>query len=191
MGYAIALALADEGAKVSLVSGPTQIRINHPAVTIIDVMQAEEMYEASVALFPNCDGAIMAAAVADFTPVYSADSKVKRGKENWNIELKPTKDIAAALGQLKKENQLLVGFALETDNEESNAQGKLLKKNLDFIVLNSLRDQGAGFKHDTNKISIIDKTGEKVIFDLKHKNEVARDIVNKIITYFSTENATN
>ncbi|MCK5538396.1 MAG: phosphopantothenoylcysteine decarboxylase, partial [Bacteroidales bacterium] len=145
----------------------------------------EEMYKAAIQIFPKCDGAIMAAAVADFTPRDTSDKKIKRGKENWNIELQPTKDIAASLGKMKKENQLLVGFALETNNEESNAQKKLHKKQLDFIVLNSLQDKGAGFQYDTNKISIFDNTGKRKDYPLKPKIEVAEDIVNKIIECFS------
>ena len=123
----------------------------------------------------------MCAAVADFTPVDKAAQKTKRGKENWSIELEPTKDIAAELGKLKKGNQLLVGFALETNNELGNAQKKLDKKNLDFIVLNSLNDSGAGFGVDTNKITLVTKDNKPQVFELKSKKEVARDIVNKII----------
>jgi len=186
MGYAIAEALAENGAFVTLVSGPTYLKVQHPNVKIINVMQAEEMYLQCLDVFPLCDGAIMSAAVADFTPVEKAYLKTKRGKENWKIELKPTNDIAASLGAIKKQNQLLVGFALETNDEEFNAKKKLASKNLDFIVLNSMQDKGAGFQHDTNKITIFDKLGNKMGYDLKSKKEVAEDIVNVIITYFKT-----
>ena len=139
------------------------------------------MYEHSVAAFQKCDGAVMCAAVADFTPVIKEDKKVKRGKENYTIELQPTQDIAAALGAIKTEQQLLVGFALETNDEQQNAQKKLQKKNLDFIVLNSLNDKGAGFGVDTNKICIIDRHNKQTDFELKSKGLVAVDIVNRII----------
>jgi phosphopantothenoylcysteine decarboxylase/phosphopantothenate--cysteine ligase len=140
------------------------------------------MYNESIRHFPSCSGAVMCAAVADFTPVLPEDKKTKRGKSNWNIELKPTKDIAAQLGEIKKSNQVLAGFALETNNEEANARTKLQKKNLDFIVLNSLNDAGAGFRSDTNKITIIDKNNNRQSFELKSKKEVAVDIVEKLIT---------
>jgi phosphopantothenoylcysteine decarboxylase/phosphopantothenate--cysteine ligase len=142
------------------------------------------MYQASMENFSACDGAIMTAAVADFTPLNPENRKVKRGKENYSIELTPTKDIAASLGQSKKENQFLIGFALETNDEVFNAKLKLEKKNLDFIVLNSLNDKGAGFQHDTNKITIIDKKGSSKKFELKSKNEVAKDIVSEIISLY-------
>lgn len=181
MGFAIAEELANRGANVKLVAGPVKQQINHPNISRIDIQTANEMYEQSVALFPECDGAVMCAAVADFTPVVKVDKKVKRGKENYSIELKPTKDIAAALGQQKKDTQLLVGFALETNDEHQNAQKKLEKKNLDFIVLNSLNDKGAGFGVDTNKICIIDRQNKQTDFELKTKSLVAVDIVNRII----------
>lgn len=184
MGFAIAEELAEEGAKVTLITGPTSLQTDHPLIDRIDVMSAQDMYEASVKNFPECDGAIMAAAVADFTPVVKEEVKVKRGKENYTIELTPTKDIAASLGQMKTDKQFMVGFALETNNEEKNAQSKLERKNLDFIVLNSLNDKGAGFQHDTNKISIIKKDGEVKKYELKPKNEVAKDIVAELISYY-------
>ncbi len=130
--------------------------------------------------FPDCDGAVMCAAVADFTPVFVDTVKTKRGNDNLNIEFQPTKDIAAALGKLKKENQIIAGFALETNDEMNNARKKLENKNLDFIVLNSLNDKDAGFQVDTNKITIIDKNNNQQFFELKSKQEVAVDIVNKI-----------
>ncbi|WP_319502437.1 bifunctional phosphopantothenoylcysteine decarboxylase/phosphopantothenate--cysteine ligase CoaBC [uncultured Draconibacterium sp.] len=181
MGYAIAEELAEQGAEVTLVSGPVSVTTQKTGVNVVPVESAEEMYKASVEHFKTVDGAIMCAAVADFTPAKKETEKTKRGKENWNIELQPTKDIAAELGKLKTNKQLLVGFALETNNELANAAGKLLKKNLDFIVLNSLKDKGAGFGVDTNKITIIEKGNKQTDFQLKDKAEVAKDIVAKII----------
>ncbi len=181
MGYAIAEELADQGAEVTLVSGPVSVSTSNRHINVVKVESAQEMYEQCVSRFATCDGAVMCAAVADFTPVDKAAQKTKRGKENWSIELEPTKDIAAELGKLKKGNQLLVGFALETNNELGNAQKKLDKKNLDFIVLNSLNDSGAGFGVDTNKITLVTKDNKPQVFELKSKKEVARDIVNKII----------
>jgi phosphopantothenoylcysteine decarboxylase/phosphopantothenate--cysteine ligase len=178
MGFALAEQLAHRGAEVVLISGPVSLKINHPNITRIDVESASEMYVQAVKHFPSCDGAIMSAAVADFTPLDKLDKKIKRGKENYKIELTPNKDIAAELGSLKKENQLLVGFALETDNEHANAVGKLNKKNLDFIVLNSLKDKGAGFGVDTNKIKIIDKNSDERNYGLTSKKQVACDIID-------------
>ncbi len=181
MGFSIAEKLADEGALVTLISGPSACQTTHPNIHRIDVVSAKEMYEASIEHFPNCDGAIMTAAVADFTPLNPVDAKVKREKSNYTIELTPTKDIAASLGKIKSEKQFLVGFALETNDEEQNAQLKLEKKNLDLIVLNSLNDSGAGFQHDTNKITIFSRSGQAKAFDLKTKKEVAADIVDALI----------
>nr|WP_320000519.1 bifunctional phosphopantothenoylcysteine decarboxylase/phosphopantothenate--cysteine ligase CoaBC [uncultured Draconibacterium sp.] len=181
MGYAIAEELAEQGAEVTLVSGPVAVTTQKAGVKVVHVESAEEMYNVSVEYFKTVDGAIMCAAVADFTPAKKQEEKTKRGKENWHIELQPTKDIAAELGKLKTNKQLLVGFALETNNERANAEGKLLKKNLDFIVLNSLKDKGAGFGVDTNKITIIEKGNKQTDFELKDKAEVAKDIVAKII----------
>ncbi|MGQ1908173.1 phosphopantothenoylcysteine decarboxylase domain-containing protein [Marinifilum sp. RC60d5] len=183
MGYAIAEELANKGASVVLISGPTALKINHPNIEKVDVVTAKEMYDASIQNFSKCDGGIMTAAVADFTPQNPVDKKVKRGKENYSIELTPTKDIAASLGKLKTASQFLVGFALETNDEEFNANLKLKKKNLDFIVLNSLNDKGAGFQHDTNKISIISSNAAPKEFELKQKSEVAKDIVNELIDF--------
>lgn len=182
MGYAVAEELACRGAKVILISGPVAVTTNTSQIKVIHVESAEAMYNASVQYFPACDGAVMCAAVADFTPVSPEEKKTKRGKSNWNIELKPTKDIAAQLGEMKKNNQVLAGFALETNDEELNARAKLAKKNLDFIVLNSLNDAGAGFLGDTNKITIIDKSNNRQSFELKSKKDVATDIVEKLIT---------
>lgn len=181
MGYAIAESLAEEGAKVSLISGPVGISISHPNIQKIDVMSAQEMYDAALNLFPEANGAIMSAAVADYTPDTYSDTKIKRKSNDMSIALKANPDIAATLGRIKKKHQILVGFALETNNELENAQGKLAKKNLDFIVLNSLNESGAGFGHNTNKITIIDKRNKIKSFELKTKKDVSLDIINKII----------
>lgn len=184
MGYALAHELASQGAKVMLVSGPTALSVDNPNITRIDVESAHQMCQESVKLFADCDGAIMSAAVADFTPVITEEQKVKRGNDNYSIELKPTVDIAAKLGQIKTEKQFLVGFALETNDEQVNAKKKLEKKNLDFIVLNSLNDEGAGFKCDTNKITIIGKSDSPKVFPVKPKVEVAKDIVKEIVSFY-------
>ena len=181
MGYAIANELAATGAKVTLVSGPVQITDTNPAITVIPVQSAFEMHEQCIRIFPHMDGAVMCAAVADFTPENYSETKVKRGKDDLFIQLKPTTDIAEAMGKMKTADQLLVGFALETNDEQSNAYSKLKRKNLDFIVLNSLKDPGAGFGVDTNKITIIDKDNNQTFFELKSKNDVAADIVARII----------
>lgn len=181
MGFAIAEELAAQGADVTLVAGPVDLSVSHSSINRIDVESAHEMYEEAVKAFSTSDGAIMCAAVADFTPRIKAEAKTKRGKEDWNLELEPTKDIAAELGKNKSKDQILVGFALETNDELENAQKKLEKKNLDFIVLNSLNDKGAGFGVDTNKITILEKGNKRYNFELKSKVEVARDIVAKII----------
>ncbi len=180
MGYAIAEELADCGANVVLVSGPVNLVTNKRNIKVIKVESASEMYSECYTRFSGCDGAVMCAAVADFTPVFVDTMKTKRGKDNWKLELQPTKDIAAALGELKNDKQIIAGFALETNEEISNAIKKLESKNLDFIILNSLNDKGAGFQFDTNKITIIDKSNNQQIFELKSKQEVAVDIVNKI-----------
>lgn len=181
MGYAIAESLAKAGASVTLVSGPTSINIQHPSVRIIKTVSAEEMFAACEKLFPGSDITILSAAVADYKPVSVADQKIKKSGNNLTLELTHTPDIAASLGQNKKPGQLIVGFALETENEKANAEKKLISKNFDLIVLNSLRDEGAGFATDTNKITIIDKQNRSKEFPLKSKKEVARDIVNAII----------
>ncbi|MDX9909105.1 MAG: phosphopantothenoylcysteine decarboxylase [Mariniphaga sp.] len=182
MGYAIAEELARQGAKVLLVSGPVSVSTREEGIQVIHTESAEDMYRACLTHFPDCDGAVMAAAVADFTPSEHGTQKTKHKGKNLTIELKPTKDIAHALGKIKKENQILVGFALETHDELSNAQKKLKKKNFDFIVLNSLKDEGAGFGTDTNKITIISKSNKITPFELKSKKEVAADIVEMIIS---------
>jgi phosphopantothenoylcysteine decarboxylase/phosphopantothenate--cysteine ligase len=182
MGYAIAEELAKSGAEVFLISGPASLKTTETGIELVKVESAAEMYEQCITRFPQCAGAVMCAAVADFTVGIPEDKKVKRGKEDWQLTLTPTKDIAQALGELKSEKQMLVGFALETDNEIGNAVEKREKKNLDFIVLNSLNDTGAGFRTDTNKITIIGKDNKPQFFELKSKMEVAADIVNKIKT---------
>lgn len=181
MGYAIAEELAKRGAKVSLVSGPTNISCTHHNITKTDVVSAEEMYLKCIDIYPNTHGAVMCAAVADYRPDSYSDVKIKRKSNDLSINLTPNKDIAAELGKIKKHEQLLVGFALETNDEVQNSAKKLQSKNLDFIVLNSLRDKGAGFNHDTNKISIIFKDGKAEHFDLKSKADVAKDIVDQIV----------
>jgi phosphopantothenoylcysteine decarboxylase/phosphopantothenate--cysteine ligase len=181
MGFALAEECAARGANVVLISGVTSLSVSHPNIRRIDVESAIEMYNAAIQEFPETDIAILSAAVADYRPLLTAGEKIKRKEgENLTITLIPNPDIAASLGQLKKPHQLLVGFALETDNEEANAMKKLAKKNLDFIVLNSLKDSGAGFGHDTNKISILFEKKKKKSFELKGKREVARDIVDVI-----------
>lgn len=179
MGIAIAESCARRGAQVELVLGPSNIEVNHPNIRCIRIRSAEEMYQTSVAVYDQCDAAVMAAAVADYTPADVSDIKIKKKEGDLNIPLKRTKDIAAHLGSIKK-NQILVGFALETNDEIVNANRKLQKKNLDFIVLNSLNDKGAGFQYDTNKIRIIKKNGESLEFELKRKSEVAEDIVDEM-----------
>lgn len=181
MGYAIADKLAKAGAKVTLVSGQVALKKPDSSINLVKVHSAEEMYQASLANFEASDIIVLAAAVADYTPVVVADKKIKKKEDTFSIELVKTTDIARALGQQKRENQLMVGFALETDNEIANAKGKIQAKNLDMIVLNSLQDSGAGFGHDTNKISIIKKDDTIITFDLKSKQDVAQDIINAII----------
>lgn len=184
MGYALAEACAKQGAEVTLVSGPVMLQTKHPAIRRIDVESAQEMYDAATTHFPQADIAILSAAVADFTPETTADKKIKRKGDELVLNLRPTQDIAAALGAIKSENQLLVGFALETDNEVQNAQDKMKRKNFDFIVLNSLQDKGAGFRVDTNKITIIDRQQGTTAYETKSKQEVAEDIVEYIVSKF-------
>lgn len=179
MGYALAEECAERGAEVELVSGPVSINLNRANIHITKVESAAQMYAAAVNVFPKTDIAILCAAVADFTPRETKDVKIKREKGDLAIQLVPTKDIAAELGQMKKESQFIVGFALETNDETNNAINKLKAKKLDFIVLNSLNDTGAGFSVDTNKITIISDTS-KYEYPLKPKREVAKDIIDKI-----------
>lgn len=183
MGYALAEECAARGAEVILVSGPVQLTTSHPGIRRIDVESAAEMHEATLREFADADAAILCAAVADFTPEEVADHKIKREHDDLVLRLKPTHDIAAALGQRKQAHQCLVGFALETDHEAEHAQNKLRRKNLNFIVLNSLRDAGAGFRHDTNKITILDAEGSTA-YPLKSKKEVAADIVDRLCREF-------
>ena len=183
MGYALAEECAARGAEVILVSGPVQLTTSHPGIRRIDVESAAEMHEATLRELADADAAILCAAVADFTPEEVADHKIKREHDDLMLRLKPTHDIAAALGQRKQAHQCLVGFALETDHEAEHAQNKLRRKNLNFIVLNSLRDAGAGFRHDTNKITILDAEGSTA-YPLKSKKEVAADIVDRLCREF-------
>lgn len=184
MGFALADECAGRGAKVILITGPVQQNTYFPMYKRYDVESADEMYAAATSAFVEADVAILSAAVADYTPENVANEKIKREKTgDMTLNLKPTKDIAAALGHLKETKYIekkLVGFALETNQEQQNAQDKLNRKNLDFIVLNSLNDKGAGFRYDTNKITIIDRVGEKD-YPLKSKTEVATDIVNYLV----------
>ncbi len=184
MGYALAEACAERGAEVVLVSGPVNLTVSHPNIHRIDVESAGEMYDAATEVYKDADAGILCAAVADFTPETVADTKIKREKNDLILRLKPTHDIAAALGRQKKENQKLVGFALETNDEMVHAQDKLARKNFDYIVLNSLNDKGAGFRCDTNKITIIDRQGATP-YPLKDKKEVARDIIDKLVSLFN------
>lgn len=179
MGYALAEVCAERGAEVTLVSGPVNLTTVHPRIHRIDVESAEQMYREAKKAYAEADAGILCAAVADFTPEQTADHKIKREKEDLVLRLKPTQDIAAALGKEKQPHQRLVGFALETNDEVQHAQDKLERKNFDFIVLNSLNDKGAGFRCDTNKITIIDRQGE-TSYPLKGKKEVAEDIIDKL-----------
>ena len=185
MGYAIAAELAARGAKVTLVSGPTYLTLEHPLIEIKRVTSAAEMYEVCIASFPTADIAVLSAAVADYRPAQVANQKIKKSEQDLSIQLVKTHDIAAELGKKKTNGQLIVGFALETENEVTNAKKKISDKNFDLIVLNSLNDQGAGFGHNTNKISLIDRKGEITTFSLKNKKEVAQDIVNAIVDLYA------
>jgi phosphopantothenoylcysteine decarboxylase/phosphopantothenate--cysteine ligase len=182
MGVALADAAADYGAMVELVLGPVNIIPENSSINIIKVTTAESMASECISRFPDADIAILSAAVSDYTPVKVEGKKMKRGEKNLTLKLKPTVDIAGTLGTIKKPSQILAGFALETDNEIKNASGKLKRKNLDFIVLNSLREPGAGFGHDTNRITIIDRNNNINKFELKSKEEAAKDILDKIIS---------
>lgn len=185
MGIALANALASFGAEVTLVCGPADTSGVMPAIKKIPVTTAEEMYKNCLFLFPDSDGAVLTAAVADYRPVNPSANKIKKNKSSMNLSLEATPDIAATLGEIKKPGQFLAGFALETDNELNNALKKLKNKNFDFIVLNSLNDEGAGFRYDTNKITIIDRDNKFTKFKLKPKSEVAIDIavhLEKLLT---------
>lgn len=187
MGFALAEVCAQQGAEVELIAGPVALTTQHERIHRHDVVSAAEMHEATTRLFPKADAAILCAAVADFTPAQTTETKIKReGSGGLHLDLVPTQDIAACLGQMKRKDQCLVGFALETNNEREHALGKLQRKNLDFIVLNSLRDAGAGFAHDTNKITILTTEGEEKPFPLKSKLEVAEDIVKEMAERLQT-----
>lgn len=183
MGIALANAFRNCGARVTLVLGPARELLPLNGVEVVNVQTAQEMYDACHRVFEHADITVMAAAVADYTPVEIAPEKIKKQDENWSVTLKRTPDILKSLGQRKRENQLLAGFALETTNERDNARKKLQHKNADIIVLNSLRDEGAGFGKDTNRITIFDRRGGERDFGLKTKTEVAKDIVEFIIEY--------
>lgn len=182
MGYAIADECAQRGADVTVVSGPVSIEPKNKNVKVVSVRSATEMFAATDKLFTEADVTVLSAAVADFTPIVSADEKIKREKDNLTLELRPTVDIAASLGKKKREGQIFVGFALETNNEEQNAQSKLERKNFDFIVLNSMRNPGTCFGSDNNQIKIIDRDNI-TSHPLKSKAEVAKDIVDKIVSW--------
>ena len=180
MGIALAEEAARRGAKVHLILGPTHLAASHSAINTIRVQTAQEMYEATKTYFPNSDILILAAAVADYRPTHMADEKIKKSDANMQVELEKTIDIAATLGKQKSNDQIIVGFALETTNELANAQSKLKRKNFDFIVLNSLKEEGAGFNHTTNKITIVHKDNKPQEFELKSKTAVAVDIFDVI-----------
>lgn len=187
MGIAIAEEMKKRGAEVTLVLGPSDIKVNG-GIKVVHVTTAAEMFDACEKAFPASDVAVMSAAVADYTPVNVATEKIKKTESEFSVPLTKTKDILKALGQVKTDKQVLVGFALETNNETENALKKLRSKNADMIVLNSLQDEGAGFGHDTNKITIFDKAGKSYFFDIKPKKQVAVDIVNTIIEKFYAKN---
>lgn len=181
MATAIAQELAFRGASVTVVSGPAAVKPKQSDIQVIDVVTAEEMYQATIAQYEQgADIVVLCAAVADYTPAQKSSVKMKKKGDNLTLELLPTKDIAACVGKIKRDGDILVGFALETDNEFDNAQDKLARKNLDMIVLNSLRDEGAGFAGDTNKVNIFFKNGERSSYPLKSKQSVAIDIVDSI-----------
>ncbi|GHT04011.1 phosphopantothenoylcysteine decarboxylase [Bacteroidia bacterium] len=182
MGFALAEVCAERGAEVVLIAGPVHLQTRHPNIQRIDVISAEDMYREAMKYFPKMDAAILCAAVADYRPAHYAAYKLKRQPDKpLTLELKPNPDIAASLGQIKTKTQALIGFALETDKEWTNAREKLQRKNLDFIVLNSLNDEGACFQSDTNKVSIIAANGSSETFPLKSKKEVAEDIVTWVL----------
>ena len=180
MGFALAEECARRGAEVTIIAGPVSVQSKMTNVRRIDVESCQDMYDAATELFPQTDAAILCAAVADFRPAEVAEQKIKRVGQTMDIHLVPNPDIAASLGRMKNENQVLVGFALETNDEEQNAQHKLEKKNLDFIVLNSLRNEGTCFRSDENQISIISRDGQ-TDYDKKSKREVAADIIDELV----------
>jgi len=182
MGVEIALAMADAGAKVELILGPSSLKTMHPNIELTTVTRASEMYDQCVSRFAASDIAVLSAAVADFSPSETSTKKIKKENQPDSINLKPTKDILAELGKLKTKNQFLVGFALETENAVENANKKLKNKNLDLIVVNTLEDEGAGFGLDTNKITVLSKKGSLNSYPVKSKKAVAADIVEEIYT---------
>ncbi len=181
MGVAIAEEMALRGAKVNLVLGPSNVTVQHKNITVYKVETAADMYQQCTVLFDKADIGVMSAAVADYKPASVAKEKIKKSGENMVLELVKTKDILQSLGDNKKDGQLLVGFALETANEKEYARNKLLKKNADIIVLNSLNDTGAGFGHDTNKVTIFEKGGNELSYGQKSKQQVAKDIVDRVV----------
>jgi phosphopantothenoylcysteine decarboxylase / phosphopantothenate---cysteine ligase len=180
MGYALAEQFCDRGAEVTIISGPVHVTTENPAIRVVPVTSAAQMYKACCQHFAESDIILLSAAVADYTPKYVASQKIKKKDAQFSIELVKTVDIAAELGARKQPGQLMIGFALETDNELENATKKLYAKNLDMVVLNSLQDPGAGFGYDTNRITILNRDGLIKIFELKDKKEVASDILNSI-----------
>jgi phosphopantothenoylcysteine decarboxylase/phosphopantothenate--cysteine ligase len=182
MGFALAEALAEKGAKVSLVCGPNSLSLKNKSIKRIDVVSADEMFAAAKKEFKEAAITVLAAAVADYKPGKISDKKIKKSGKELTLELVHTPDIAMELGKLKKKGQFIAGFALETDHELENAKLKLEKKNFDMIVLNSLRDEGAGFGHDTNRVKIIERGNKTINFELKSKTEVAQDIVAHIVS---------
>lgn len=185
MGFALAESCARQGFEVELIAGPVQLQVQHPLIHRTNVESAAQMHEAATRLFPSCQAAILCAAVADFTPAAVANSKIKRETTGeWRLELVPTRDIARDLGTMKQSHQVLVGFALETDNEQNNALEKMQRKQLDCIVLNSLRDEGAGFGHDTNKVTLIDADGTQQALPLASKQQVADEIIRHLCDKF-------
>lgn len=182
MGIALADAAAEFGATVDLVLGPVNISTASSKINVINVTTADSMASECIARFMECDAAILSAAVADFTPQSISSRKIKKNGGFLTLELKPTTDIASELGKIKKPSQILAGFALETENEIENAKSKLKRKNLDFIVMNSLNENGAGFEVPTNRVTIIDRNNNIDNFELKSKEEVARDILEKIVS---------
>lgn len=180
MGYAIANCLAEQGAEVILISGQVANQNINNKIKLVNVVTANEMFVETTKYFSKCDAAILAAAVADYTPKVVSEKKIKHSANNTIIELIPTKDIAAHLGSIKKDNQKIIGFALETNDELKNAKLKLKSKNLDFIVLNSLNDKGSGFGTETNKVTFVFKNNKIINFELKHKSQVAEDIADEL-----------
>ena len=181
MGVAIAQELANRGAVVDLVLGPSSLQINNSSITVHKVESASQMFDACVKLFTDADAAVMSAAVADYTPAITSAEKIKKTSDAFNVALVKTKDILKTLGLQKKQNQVLIGFALENKNEKQYAREKLEVKNADMIVLNSLNDDGAGFGYDTNKITIFEKSGLELNYERKPKQQVAKDIVDRIV----------